>query len=658
MLNKDSSDWERLESEGFNLVEFGSEKHKDIALKCSKIISSHIDQFVTNYWKDNSLDSKQIVFLQHGIIKHDLSRWLNSKKRIDLMVTTTLPEYLSISANNNRYKFTDKEIKLVGLPRYDALLQEADMKKKVILIMPTWRTCLSTNNLGKNLLDDNFLQSEYFNSWKNFLCSSKLKELSEQYEYEILFNPHPMVISTINLWNLPSYISLACDFSNSIQKMFKECAMMITDYSSVEFDVGYLCKPVLYYQFDEDTFWHGQVYQKGYFDYRKDGFGAVCNTQDELLIELEKLLSINCENVPGLKEKVDSTYRFRDGKNCERTLQAILELDKPNPKQVNEEITLDFVEKAIQYNDYALARSRTEILVDDYPNNKSYKDLLSILNAKDLLANCKLSEVEYLLSSITDLPERFSNLKNNILAKFYVFTHQYDKAKELLESYELSSCEYSMLVWVYGKLGIKELPNMEVFNSLEIIEESVNKFVKDIYSKYLLNQHDSILSYFREVKESDNEKLFTDSSFNVKQFNVDTPKLKDPFLFAMISEAAICNSEWSIDGKFRTQIEKLEGRNNLWRTLATKRAFLDGRENYFNDVYSNLSNAYGDEIRYMTIDEFEMYLQASKDKFKPKAFNRMLEKIRYEYITHILDVNLMQSMSHILSNYYEEYNGN
>lgn len=654
LLNKDSADWIRLESEGFNMVEFGSQKHKDISLKCSKIISSHIDQFVTNYWKDNSLDNKQIIFLQHGITKDDLSRWLNTKKRIDLFVTATIPEYASISGDYNKYRYSNKEVKLVGFARHDALLENANsFRKKIIMIMPTWRASLASNRFDKIILSDNFEESMYFNSWKNFLCSDELKNLSQKYGYEVLFVPHPIMKTALHLWNLPSYIRLPSDVECSIQTMFKECAMMITDFSSVAFDVGYLGKPVLYYQFDEDTFWSQQVYQKGYFDYRKDGFGAVCNTQDELLVELEKLLSINCENVPGLKEKVENTYKFRDGKNCERTLQAILELDKPNPNQVNQDIVIDFIKMAIQHDDYALARSRAEILLADYPNNKSYKDLLSLLNAKDLLANCKLSEVENLLTSITDIPEQFTNLKNNILAKFFVFTHQYEKAKELLESYKLSSYEYSMLVWVYGKLGINELPNKEVNNSFEISEESINLFVKGIYTKYLLNQSDSILSYFREVSESDNEKLFADSSLNVKQFNVDVIKLKDPFLFAMICEAAIDSSEWSIEGKFRTQIEKIEGRNNLWRTLATKRAFLDGRENYFNDVYSNLSNAYGDEIRFMTIEEFEMYLQASKDKFKPKAFNRMLEKIRYEDIPNILDVNLKQPKVQALSNYYE-----
>lgn len=122
----------------------------------------------------------------------------------------------------------------------------------------------------------------------------------------------------------------------------------------------------------------------------------------------------------------------------------------------------------------------------------------------------------------------------------------------------------------------------------------------------------------------------------------------------LISEAAIDSSEWSIEGKFRTQIEKIEGRNNLWRTLATKRAFLDGRENYFNDVYSNLSNAYCDEIMFMTIEEFEMYLQASRDKFKPKAFSRMINKIRYEQFESIKETQRLIQFEKILSKYSVE----
>ena len=57
---------------------------------------------------------------------------------------------------------------------------------------------------------------------------------------------------------------------------------MITDYSSVAFEMAYLKKAVLYYQFDEEEFFSGKHWQKGYFDYRKDGFGAVCVSENAL----------------------------------------------------------------------------------------------------------------------------------------------------------------------------------------------------------------------------------------------------------------------------------------------------------------------------------------------------------------------------------------
>ena len=336
LLSKSSADWKRLKNDGFNLVKFGSVFHKKLSKNCTKIISSHIDQFVVNFWKNGSLNTKQIIFLQHGITKDDLSYWLNNKKRIDLFVTATVPEYNSIVGDYSKYRLTDKEVKLIGFARHDALLRNADSsKQKVVMIMPTCRTSLVTNQFGKLRLSSDFKDSKYFVSWKSFLHSPKLHEITKQFGYKVLFVPHPNVSLGLDLFEVPSYIEVNKNNNQSIQNLFKKSAMMITDYSSVAFEMGYLGRPVLYYQFDEDTFWTQQSYQKGYFDYRKDGFGAVCLNQDALFSELQKLLELNCENIPGLREVVDRTFIMRDSRNCERTLEAILSLDEPNQTDVN-----------------------------------------------------------------------------------------------------------------------------------------------------------------------------------------------------------------------------------------------------------------------------------------------------------------------------------
>ena len=61
-LKKTSSDWKRLEQDGFNLLEFGSSAFESKLKDCAKIISSHVDGYITHYFKDNSLLDKDYVF--------------------------------------------------------------------------------------------------------------------------------------------------------------------------------------------------------------------------------------------------------------------------------------------------------------------------------------------------------------------------------------------------------------------------------------------------------------------------------------------------------------------------------------------------------------------------------------------------------------------
>ncbi len=144
-LRKASLDWERLEKEGFNLVEFGSFEFERITKKASKMISSHADEYLMKYITVGS----QFIFIQHGIILNDLSKWLNSKK-IDLFITSTKAEYDSIANDYNRYKFGKKEVVLTGLARHDALLKNNQTNTKQILIMPTWRADIVGSALDFN----------------------------------------------------------------------------------------------------------------------------------------------------------------------------------------------------------------------------------------------------------------------------------------------------------------------------------------------------------------------------------------------------------------------------------------------------------------------------------------------------------------------------
>ncbi|EAJ0361242.1 glycosyltransferase [Campylobacter lari] len=319
-LRKESLDWERLEKEGFALVDFGSFKFERIIKKSSKVISSHADEYLMKYITSR----QQFIFLQHGVTQNDVSKWLNNRK-INLFFVSTQMEFNSIIKNYTHYKFGQKEVVLTGFARHDKLLQNKNINTKQILIMPTWRQYLNglmIGNSGVRELKENFKQSEYFQKWNSLLNSVSLKKLCELYSYTIVFNPHPNIMPYLKEFNIPSHIKIA-NQDESLQVLFCNSSLMITDYSSVAFEMAYLEKPVIYYQFDKEEFFTSHTLQKGYFDYKKDGFGPVVKNQENLLKELENLLRNDCKPFGVYKDNIDSTFTFRDGRCCERIYKTL-----------------------------------------------------------------------------------------------------------------------------------------------------------------------------------------------------------------------------------------------------------------------------------------------------------------------------------------------
>lgn len=327
-LRKTSHDWTRLQEEGFRLVDMNSDDFKRLYRDCKKIISSHIDPYVIKFLGPRSLYGKKYIFLQHGVIKDDLSKWLN-KKRIDCFITSTNQEYESIVGNYSPYFFGKKEVLLSGLPRHDRLLQLGKLKEseKIILVMPTWRMNLvgeNFKNSNDRMYNKHFMESQYAKSWQSFLCSDRLRDLAETYNYRVIFFPHANTQRYLKEFNLPDYIQTYGHEEGSIQNLFLRSRIMITDYSSVAFEMGIQKKEVIYYQFDEKEFFSGShLYKKGYFDYRRDGFGPVCSLQSDVLSELTELLKQGGHIRKKYQERVLRTFTHIDGENCKRVFNHI-----------------------------------------------------------------------------------------------------------------------------------------------------------------------------------------------------------------------------------------------------------------------------------------------------------------------------------------------
>lgn len=315
VLSRTSPDWGRLNTEGFRLIPYGSAAHRAAMKGCDAWISSQIG--VAPYLSPCESRIRQ-VFLQHGITLDDMHGIFNNVT-CDLFATTTQAEHESIVGNDSLYRFTTKETQLLGFCRHDRLLALNRDNCRDILIMPTWRSYLS------GLSAEEFAQSEYTSAWKAFLHHPYLQELVEKHGYTISLQLHPAVrqdAHKLAAFECPSYIQTC--HTQSYQELFCKACIGITDFSSAAAEMAFLQKATLYYQFDKERFLSEHTHAPGYFDYKRDGFGPVCETTDSLVKELQGIVARH--NIPEgtYLDRMRKTFTLRDGNNCERTYQAIL----------------------------------------------------------------------------------------------------------------------------------------------------------------------------------------------------------------------------------------------------------------------------------------------------------------------------------------------
>lgn len=268
---------------------------------------------------------QRFVFLQHGVIKDDLSGWLERhKKNFFGFVTTALPEYDSIVSGN--YNFPKENIWLTGLPRFDRLYHD---EKKVITIMPTWRMYLfgaPDSETRIRPLKNDFMMSEYFLFYHGLLNHPKLKMAMEKYGYRLQFFPHPEVQNYLELFTKENIIP---DKNVTYREIYAQSDLVLTDYSSACFDFAYLRKPIIYCQFDKEVFFSGEhIYVKGYFDYERDGFGEVEYDLESTVNRIIEYMENRCQLKDKYRQRIDNFFAYQDQNNCERLYQRIMECEQ------------------------------------------------------------------------------------------------------------------------------------------------------------------------------------------------------------------------------------------------------------------------------------------------------------------------------------------
>mgnify|MGYP004571109401 CR=1 FL=1 len=326
VIDYDCDDYYKVKQIG-KTIKYGSLKHYFYYMSCTYNISSHKESnpnemlFTILHLYLNLFNNR--IFLQHGIIKDNLPMFYEENTKFKLFICGAKPEYEYIK---NNYHYKNNEVVYTGLARFDSLC-DLNIPKIKIALIPTWRRWLGVEINGLNK-QSNFLNSEYFKFWNSIINNEKLIKLLETKNIELIFYPHVMMQPYINFFETKSSsIKIIKREEKDIQELMKECKLLITDYSSVFFDFAYMNKPIIYYQFDYEEYRKKHM-EEGYFDYKINGFGPVCENENKLLQEITNVINNNFELENQYKKRINEFFERKDQNNCERIFNSILNIGK------------------------------------------------------------------------------------------------------------------------------------------------------------------------------------------------------------------------------------------------------------------------------------------------------------------------------------------
>jgi CDP-glycerol glycerophosphotransferase (TagB/SpsB family) len=162
------------------------------------------------------------------------------------------------------------------------------------------------------------------------LRSDRLRALAEQHDAQVVFLPHPNMHSYLEFFDVPAHVKLQGYDDEDVRALLARTAVLVTDYSSMSFNLAYMQRPTIYFQFDRAEYTLLHTERPGYFSYEEDGFGPVVEEADAVISELERVLSGDFD--PQYTERMRATFPVRDGRNSERVFEAMRSLSDPDPQ--------------------------------------------------------------------------------------------------------------------------------------------------------------------------------------------------------------------------------------------------------------------------------------------------------------------------------------
>ena len=320
VITKDAPDRKKLDAYQSHLVDFMSIRHMIYMIAAELLVSTDTRNHLYAMRQRGSilkryLRKKPLVFLQHGVTalkKVDFFYGKGKSGSCNLFVVTSDFEKKIVE---DYFGYAEDEIVNSGFARWDVLEDKSEGLRE-ILIMPTWRAWL------ENVTLEEFKESDYFHNYMALLNSPRFHCFLEKNDLLANFYLHSKFREFIQDFSVESdRIRLIVFGEEPANELMMRCKMLVTDYSSVCWDVFYLDKPVVFFQFDRDKYMeaHGS-----YLDMDRELFGDCAQDVDGLLTYMERCADDHFVVRPEYEKMQKSFYKYFDDQNSRRICDAIV----------------------------------------------------------------------------------------------------------------------------------------------------------------------------------------------------------------------------------------------------------------------------------------------------------------------------------------------
>ena len=269
------------------------------------------------------LPDPQKIFLTHGIKLYGPGVYMrNHANAFDAILVSSEKEKQVLKYEWNVWD--PAKLMVMGLPRFDNLLDA--IPKKEILFCPTWR-----KSIGK-MDHAQFMETDFFRSIADLLEDERLTVFLNFWDFTLVLRTH---------FNLEKYISCFQGWLNdririedsasprNLQQAMKASMVLITDYSSIFWDMAYMHRPVILYQFDREAFLAERGLHAFGLEEKEMGFAKIARTPDEVLDHLKSIANNNFALAPAEIQSADGFFAYRDIQNCKRLYDFLNKLPDP-----------------------------------------------------------------------------------------------------------------------------------------------------------------------------------------------------------------------------------------------------------------------------------------------------------------------------------------